>query len=55
MAGSIKYLPDGRTYDGWWHANQMTGPGIMVHADGTKQEGMWKEGKLVEAGQVKKK
>jgi hypothetical protein len=31
-------LSDGRTYEGWWHANMMTG--------GTIQQGMWKENKL---------
>jgi hypothetical protein len=23
-------LSDGRTYEGWWHANMMTGPGTMA-------------------------
>jgi hypothetical protein len=43
FAGSIKYLSDGRTYSGWWRSNRKNGPGVMMHANGTRQNGMWKD------------
>ena len=43
---------DGRIYNGWWYANKMEGPGVMVHPDGRRQEGMWKDDKFDRAGKL---
>ena len=42
-AGNMKF-DDGRSYSGWWHSDMMNGPGVMVHPDGRRQEGIWKDG-----------
>jgi len=36
----------GAVYDGQWQFDKMTGYGTLKHADGSIQEGTWKEGSL---------
>jgi hypothetical protein len=46
--GTITF-PDGRQFVGQFHKGKMAGKGKMTYPDGTVEEGLWKNGKCLEA------
>ena len=41
-------FPNGDKYEGEWKNGLMHGKGNLIKNDGTKKEGIWKEGKFIE-------